>query len=61
MAKDFKPLARDLLGELTALVWQTEQMAGMFPDEDNTIKTAIADANATIAEATKALKNEQEN
>jgi len=58
---DFKSIAQNLRAALSALIWQTEQMAGMFPDEDNTIKTAIADANAAIAKATKAFNTEQGN
>lgn len=37
-----------LAAALSHLLWQCRQMEGMFPDEDGTISTAIADAENAL-------------
>jgi hypothetical protein len=50
---DFEKLAHELAGALQSLLWQTEQMQGVFPDEDDTIKDALEAAYAALASADK--------
>ena len=33
---NFEPLAKELAEALQSLLWQAEQMAGLFDDEDDT-------------------------
>lgn len=42
------PAAPELAAALEGLLWQCRQMAGMFPDEDGTIATAMADAEKAL-------------
>ena len=41
-------LAYELAAALDNLLWQTNQMKGMFPDEDRTIASAVRDAEAAL-------------
>jgi len=45
--------APELAGALQNLLWQCQQMAGMFPDEDGTIAGAMEDAENVLSKIYK--------
>jgi hypothetical protein len=50
---NFEPLAKELAASLQSLLWQAEQMAGLFDDEDATISDAMAEAYDALKHADK--------
>ena len=50
---NFEPLAKELAGALQSLLWQAEQMAGLFDDEDDTLSEAMSSAYDALKHADK--------